>query len=134
MHWKGKMEFYDNYVNCKEALLAAGYTLWKSQEVIRSKYYDDTYFRDDGNHFAVYMNYGPGWCDLYCKINYSGKSNPMFWKDLAVTNNNSYPSKASFQFIIDKEKFMEIVCRYDYDKVEAEFRKAEIEDTLDALP
>lgn len=128
------MSKYVKYEECRQALLAAGYTLWKSQEVIRSKYYDDTYLRDDGNHLAVYMNYGPGWCDLYCKINYSGKFGPIFWKDLAVTSNNSYSSKANFQFIIDKEKFIEIVCRYDYDKVEAEFRKVEIEDTLEALP
>ena len=128
------MDYYDNWVNCKNALLAAGYKLWKSEEVVRAKYYFDTYLINDGEHLAVYMNYGPNWCDMYCKINYTGKMGPLFWTELAVTTPNSYTSTDSFKFVVDREKFLDIVCRYDYEKIEAAFRNAETESTLEALP
>ena len=123
---------YDNWVNCKEDLLASGYSLECSREVQYGKLYSDTYIK--GKHLNILLNYGPNWCDMVCRINYSGKQESECWKDLAGTIPTTYEVTKSEIPLVDRDKFMEVVCRYEYDRLETEFRKIEIESTLEALP
>lgn len=121
---------YDNWVNCKDDLLASGYRLERSNEAIRGKLYSDLYTKGNGNHVLITMNYGPGWCDMACQVKYDGGD----WKDLAGTMPTAYEVTKSEIPLVDRDSFMEIVCRYEYDQLEVEFRKLEIESTLEALP
>lgn len=123
---------YDNWVNCKDDLLASGYMMTQSREVLYGKLYSDTFAK--GKHLNIIMNYGPGWCDMVCQINYSGKQESDCWRDLAGTMPNAYEVTKSEIPLVDRDKFMEVVCRYEYEQLEAEFRKLEIESTLEALP
>lgn len=121
---------YDNWVNCKEDLLASGYRLERSREAVRGKLYSDLYTKGNGDHVLITMNYGPGWCDMACQVKYDGGD----WKDLAGTIPIAFKTTETNLFLLDRDKFMEIVCRYEYEQLEAEFRKMEIESTLEALP
>ena len=120
---------YDNWVNCKEDLLASGYVMEESREVLYGKLYSDTYTR--GKYLKILLNYGPDWCDMVCQVKYDGDED---WKNLAGTMPTAYEVTKSEIQLVDRDNFMEIVCRYDYDQLEVEFRKMEIEDTLEALP
>lgn len=120
---------YDNWVNCKDDLLASGYKLEQSRELLYGKLYSDNYSK--GNHLNILLNYGPDWCDMVCQVKYDGDGE---WKNLAGTMPTAYEVTKSEILLVDRDSFMEIVCRYEYDQLEVEFRKLEIESTLEALP
>lgn len=120
---------YDNWVNCKDDLLASGYVLKESREVLYGKLYSDNYSK--GNHLNILLNYGPDWCDMVCQVKYNDDEK---WKNLAGTRPTAYEVTKSEILLVDRDSFMEIVCRYEYDQLEVEFKKIEIESMLEALP
>lgn len=123
------MSKYVKYEECRQALLASDYRLEHKQVLEPEKVYLDTYIKK-GNHVMLLLSYGPNWCDLICWVNYNGED----WKELAGTRPVAYMPKRSNLLMVDRDRFMEAVCRCEYDQLDVEFRKMEIEDTLEALP
>lgn len=123
------MSKYVKYEACRDALLASGYKLEHKQVLEPEKVNLDTYIKK-GNHVMLLLSYGPNWCDLICWVNYNGED----WKELAGTRPVAYTAKRSNLLMVDRDKFMDAVCKYEYDQLDVEFRKIEIEDTLEALP
>lgn len=123
------MSKYVKYEECRQELLASDYRLEHKQELDPGKVYLDTYIKK-GNHVMLLLSYGPNWCDLICWVNYNGED----WKELAGTKPIAYQSKRTNLLMVDHDRFMDAVCRYEYDQLEVEFKKIEIESMLEALP
>lgn len=123
------MSKYVKYEACRDALLASDYRLEHEQVLEPEKVYLDTYIKK-GNHVMLLLSYGPNWCDLICWVNYDGED----WKELAGTKPVAYTSKRSNLLMVDRDRFMEVVCGCEYDQLEMEFKKIEIESMLEALP
>ena len=120
------MNKYDNYEACEQLLLDSGFRLDIKRELIPGTLYSHLYMKDD--NITVSMHFTNDYCDMTLGINYSGENNG--WEQVASTFGNSGDR---FLFNVDKEAFLRVVCNFPYNEIEKEFRKMEIENTLEVL-
>lgn len=122
------MSKYDDYDACNQLLLDSGFRMDVKHELIPGTLYSLLYMKDDNIAVSMYCAPDKNYCYMTLGINYSGEKNG--WEQVASTFDNG---GSKFPFNVDKEAFLRVVCNFPYTKIEKEFRKMEIENTLRVL-